>query len=58
MINKLFILYNHVIFFNIDVFCLQFSNLTTLIFGGEHLTTAEINSVDLTMLCFKVCIVQ
>lgn len=31
----------------------QFSNLTTLIFGGEHMTTSEINSVDLTTLCFK-----
>lgn len=38
---------------DIDKLLKELGNLTSLVFGGEHLTTAEINSVDLTYLCFK-----
>ncbi|XP_071153754.1 uncharacterized protein [Mytilus edulis] len=37
----------------IDNIIQEFPSLNSFVFGGDHLTNAEINSVDLTTICFK-----
>ncbi|OPL21453.1 hypothetical protein AM593_06244, partial [Mytilus galloprovincialis] len=37
----------------IDTIIQEFPSLNSFVFGGDHLTNTEINSVDLTTICFK-----